>query len=87
MDNNEMEYSAKPKKQSPFADSYYESAYIEPEIEETQWLQPGKPEKKKGRALRALLAIVLLLGVSVATAAFVDSAWSARFARMENVME
>ena len=34
-----------------------------------------------------VMAIILLLGVSVATAAFVDSAWSARFARMENVME
>ncbi len=87
MDSNEMENRAKPKKQSPFADSYYESAYIEPEVEETQWVEPPKPEKKKGRALRVLLVIVMLLGVSVATAALVDSAWSARFEQMEAVME
>lgn len=84
MDNLEQEKYQKPAKLSPFADSPYESAYIE-ENDEVQEYLPEKPRKKRGFKI---WLVILLVVVCAGAAAFgVDCLWQARFDRMEQALE
>lgn len=90
----------KSKKISPFADSIYECAYIEPEVEEvleeqndfeetqSQLIAPAEqPARRKLPVLRGILAIALVLVCCVGTAIAVGSIWQNRMSRMEAAME
>ena len=84
MDNLEQEYTPKTPKVSPFADSPYESAYIEEVYEEPQEL-PEKPRKK--RSFKAWLVVLLIVACAGAAAFGVDCLWRARLDRMEQAVE
>ncbi len=88
MDINENGFTPKPVKQSPFADSPYESAYIEPQVQPTvPQAEYPKPAKRGGGFLRTLLAIVLAIGCSGITGTVVGGIWQDRFTRMETAMD
>ena len=85
MDTNEMEYTRKPGKTSPYADSPYESAYIEPVSRgEDRPADPNPPKRKKSR--KPLVVILLLIACCAATAFGVDQVWQNRLDRMETAM-
>ncbi len=84
MENLEQEHIQNPVKISPFADSPYESAYIEEDYEESVELQE-KPRKKRG--FRAWVVILLLVICAGVTAFGVDYLWRARLDRMEQAVE
>lgn len=86
MDMNENGYTPISQKRSPYADSPYESPYIESEAQPP--VQP-EPKKKagKGRA-RKLLAVALLLAICCGATAFaVTSVWQDKFDSIELAME
>lgn len=70
---------------SPFADSPYESAYIQPEMPEEVFPEiPQSPQKKRRKPL---IVILLILVCCAATAFGVDKLWRGRLDRMELAMQ
>lgn len=81
MENNENEYIITPEKKSPYADSPYECAYIEPEAEPSQKKATTKP--RRGRPVLVILLLAVCCG---ATAFGVTKVWQNRVSRMETAM-
>lgn len=83
MDTYENEYTPKPVKESPYADSPYECACVTAVAVEPQ--EPKSLKPKKGRAKR-MLVVVLLLACCAGTGFGVDAIWQKRMDRMEAAM-
>ena len=86
MDINENVYEQNAVKESPFADSPYESVYIAPAVQVQPVVESEKPKKKK-RGIRPLLVVLLVIAFCVATAIVVDYSWQKRLDRMEQAVE
>lgn len=84
MDTYEQEFPVKRKKQSPYADSVYESAYVEQENP-----QPQKKTKNKRdlRWLKNVLILVMMLIGCVGTAIGVSAVWQGRVERLEAAVD
>ena len=86
METYENEYIMKPKKESPYADSPYECAYIAPETQET--VKSSAPRHKKShRGLRTFLVVLLLIACCAGTAIGVSYIWQNRMNLMEAAMD
>lgn len=84
MDTYETDYTPKPGKKSPYADSPYECAYIEPEKPAV----PAEPKRKsKKRGYKPLCVVILLAAGCALTAIGVTSVWENRMDRMEAAMD
>ncbi len=83
MDTYENEYTPKPVKESPYADSPYECAYVTAVVDEPK--EPKSQKPKKGRAKR-ILVVILLLACCAGTGFGVDAIWQKRMDRMEAAM-
>ncbi len=85
MDTYENEQVVEPAKKSPFADSPYECAYVEPEISEPD--VRNTKGKKSHRGLTAMIAIILIVACSAATAFGVSTTWQDKLSKMETAMD
>ena len=83
MDTYENEYTSKPVKESPYADSPYECACAPAVTAEPKEPKPVKP--KKG-GFKRVLVVVLLVACCVGTGLGVDAIWQKRMDRMEAAM-
>ena len=88
MDAYENEYISEPAKESPFADSPFECAYVETDTPEFPVVDEPETKKNKGnrRGLKAIIAIVVLLSCCAGTAIGVSSIWKEELSRMETAM-
>ncbi len=86
MDTYENEFTPKPRKKSPYADSPYESAYVEPEVQAPVYNNAPKAKKSKG-GWKAVLVILLLVLCCAGTAIGVGNIWQNRMALMEAAMD
>lgn len=86
MEIYDNEHTQRIQKKSPYTDSPYECAYIEPKVQTPGYPEAPKPEKKKWGM--KLFVVVLLLAVCCGATAFaVTSVWQGRVDRMETAME
>ncbi len=85
MDIYENENTVRSQKRSPFADSPYECAYIEPEVQTPVCPESPKPVKKR-RGWKVLAVVILLAVCCGITAWLVSDLWQGRIDRMEVAM-
>ena len=85
MDTYENDQIAAPAKKSPFADSPYECAYIEPELPEAY--APQQNPQKPRRGWKIVLSVAVLVACCVGTAAGVSSLWRNRINNMETAID
>ena len=85
METYDQAYTPKPKKKSPYADSIYESAYVEPE--EQECAPEAAPKVRKHRSWKSVAVIALIVLCCAGTALGVGSFWQNRMDRMEAAME
>ncbi len=80
------ENTERARKRSPFADSPYESAYIEPQIVESVEQKPDRPAQKRW-GWRLAAAVVLIAACCGVTAYMVSVSWQSRIDRLEKAMQ
>ncbi len=85
MDTYENNQHTEPANKSPFADSPYECAYVEPELPEVHEPQPEK--KKSRRGLKIILALIVVAACCAGTAIGVSGIWQNKVAKLEAVMD
>ncbi len=85
MDTYENDQFTEPAKKSPFADSPYECAYVEPELPETHEPKPKKTKNRRG--LKAVIALLVIAACCAGTAIGVSGTWRNRIAKMEAAMD
>lgn len=85
MEKYENTYTPNPQKRSPYADSPYECAYIEPQVQTPASPEPPKPAKK-GHSLKRMGVALLLVVCCIVTAVAVSNVWQDRMDRMEAAM-
>lgn len=85
MDTYENDQVVEPAKKSPFADSPYEYAYVEPEMPEAY--EPEQKPQRPRRGLKIVLSLAVLVACCVGTAAGVSYLWQNRMDNMEVALD
>lgn len=85
MDTYENDQALEPVKKSPFADSPYECAYVEPELPEEY--EPEQNPQKPRRGWKIVLSLAVLVACCVGTAAGVSYLWQNRMTNMETALD
>ena len=84
MDTYENEQVVESVNKSPFADSPFECAYVEPEMPKQDVCCTKK--KRSYRGLTVLIAIILIVACSAATAFGVSTTWQDKLSKIETAM-
>ena len=85
MDTYENDQVVEPVKKSPFADSPYECAYVEPEQPDVY--EPEQKLQRPRRGWKIILSLAVLVACCAGTAAGVSYLWQSRMTNMETALD